>query len=200
MGKRKKMKRMRREREFELKERERKRNWLVILLPVVVVIIAVGVFFAMSGGEQGGDAQNSGPIDTNGTGGTVRPTWVDAQVEGNTVSILTAEVDSGKMLHFRVTDQDANMAFMAYQLDGERYVRANVCPPCRSVGFSLSGDILVCNSCGTKFEASTGDGISGACRDYPKAEVAHAISGDKITMDTDDLINAYLDTEKPGWP
>ncbi len=104
------------------------------------------------------------------------------------------------MLHFRVTDQDANMAFMAYQLDGERYVRANVCPPCRSVGFSLSGDILVCNSCGTKFEASTGDGISGACRDYPKAEVAHAISGDKITMDTDDLINAYLDTEKPGWP
>ena len=200
MGKRKKMKRMRRERELELRERKPKRNWLVILLPVIVVIIAVGVFFAMSGGEQGGSAQNNGPIDTNGTGGTVDPTWVDAQVEGNTVSILTGEVDSGKMLHFRVTDEDASMAFMAYQLDGERYVRANVCPPCRSIGFSLVGNVLVCNSCGTKFEASTGDGISGACRDYPKAEVAYAISGDRITMDTDDLVNAYLDTEKPGWP
>jgi hypothetical protein len=89
---------------------------------------------------------------------------------------------------------------MAYKLNGGRYVRANVCPPCRSVGFSLSGDILVCNSCGTRFKASTGAGISGACRDYPKAEVAHVISGDNLTMDIDDLVTAYENTQRPGWP
>jgi len=202
MGKKKKMKSMRRERELELRERKGKKNWLVIAIPVMVAVIAVSIFFAMSGGgEQGGGLQNNSPIDTNGTGGIVRPTWIDAQVEGNAVSIPAGEVDAGKMLHFGVTaGQGDKMNFMAYQLDGERYVRANVCPPCRSIGFSLAGDILVCNSCGTKFEASTAEGISGACKDYPKAEVAHVISGDRITMATDDLVNAYLDTEKPGWP
>jgi nitrite reductase/ring-hydroxylating ferredoxin subunit len=116
------------------------------------------------------------------------------------VSISTTGVDSGKMLHFRVTSQGASMAFMAYKLNGERYVRANVCPPCGSVGFSLSGDILVCDRCGTRFKASTGAGISGACRDYPKAEVAHVISGDNLTMDIDDLVTAYENTQRPGWP
>ena len=90
------------------------------------------------------------------------------------------------------------MAFMAYKLDGERHVRANVCPPCRSEGFSLSGDILVCDRCGTRFEASTGDGISGACKGYPKAEAAHVVSGGNLTMDIDDLVTAYQETQRAG--
>jgi len=173
---------------------------LALMLISVVTLTAIGCGGGSDGGTSAGNV--SGPTSTpsggGNTGGIVRPTWVDAQVNGDAVSISATGVDSGKMLHFRVTDGGTSMAFMVYKLDGERYVRANVCPPCRSVGFSLSGDILVCNSCGTRFEASTGDGISGACRDYPKAEVAHVVSGDNLTMDIDDLVTAYQNTQQAG--
>ena len=144
---------------------------------------------------------------SGGTGGTsepISPTWIGSEVleiEGNSLLLPTSEVASGRMLHFAITFGEGNKQnFMAYKLDGESHVRANVCPPCRSVGFSLAGDILVCTSCGTRFKASTGGGISGACKDYPKAEVVHTIRGDKITMELDDLLTAYQNTEKPGWP
>jgi nitrite reductase/ring-hydroxylating ferredoxin subunit len=170
---------------------------VALTLILIATIVAIGCASGGTGGTPKPEPNGGG--NTNGTG-VVSPTWIDAQVEGNVVSISTGEVDSGKMLHFRVTEQGASMAFMAYGLDGERYVRANICPPCRSEGFSLAGDILDCNNCHTKFEASTGEGISGACKNYPKAEVAYAIAGDKVTMDIDDLVNAYRNTEKAGLP
>jgi uncharacterized membrane protein len=135
------------------------------------------------------------------TGGIVGPTWIDAQVEGNAVSIPAGEVDSGKMIHFELTSgQGDGMTFMAYKLGGKTYVRAAVCEPCQQRGksFSLDGEVLICDICGTSFKAGTSEGISGSCKVYPKTEVAHAITGDKITMMADDLVTAYLDTERPG--
>jgi len=143
---------------------------------------------------------SGGTGDTDGTTGIVNPTWITAQQEGDTVSIPVSELDSGKMLHFSVTYQGDSKTFMAYKLSGETYVRANVCPPCHSTSFSLDGDILVCDSCGTRFKASTGAGISGACVNYPKAEVVHKISGASVTMEMDDLVTAYENTLNPGWP
>jgi len=157
-------------------------------IALVLMLLATMAVVGCAGGE------------TGGTNGRVSPTWITAQQEGDTVSIPVSELDSGKMLHFRVTYQDYTMAFMAYKSGGEIYVRANVCPPCRSIGFSLDGDTLVCDSCGTTFKASTGAGISGACVSYPKAEVAHEISGDSVTMEMDDLVTAYGNTLYPGWP
>jgi nitrite reductase/ring-hydroxylating ferredoxin subunit len=92
------------------------------------------------------------------------------------------------------------MNFMAYVLAGEIYVRANVCPPCRSIGFSLNEEILVCDRCATTFEAKTGEGIVGACVDYPKALVPYEIEDGNIVMSSTDLTTAYQDTIEPGWP
>jgi len=173
--------------------RRGRRIALALALALIVAVTVVAVRYA-TGGTGG----------TSGTGEVISPTWIGAEaldIEGDAVSIPAGEVASGKMLHFAITFGEGNRHnFMAYNLDGETHVRANVCPPCRSVGFSLAGDILVCNSCGTRFKATTGAGISGACKDYPKAEVAHAISGGTITMELNDLLTAYQNTEKPGWP
>ena len=92
------------------------------------------------------------------------------------------------------------MNFMAYVLDGEIYVRANVCPPCQSVGFSLGKDVLICDRCATTFEARTGEGIEGACVDFPKASVPYEIIDGNIVMKGTDLIAAYQDTTEPGLP
>jgi nitrite reductase/ring-hydroxylating ferredoxin subunit len=127
-----------------------------------------------------------------------RPTWIDASVEGNSVSIPVGLVENGKIVNFRVTYQGANMAFMAYQLGEQIYVRTALCPPCRSESFSLDGDVLDCDTCHTRFSATTGDGLKGACRAYPKAEAQYTVAGDKLTMDITDLVTAYQDTKNPG--
>ena len=79
-------------------------------------------------------------------------------------------------------------------------MRANVCPPCKSIGFSREGDELICDNCSTVFDASTGDGISRACRNFPKARVNTETNGDNTTMSLSDLSDAYENTQKAGWP
>jgi nitrite reductase/ring-hydroxylating ferredoxin subunit len=128
----------------------------------------------------------------------IKATWIEPQVVADTVSIPVSEVENNRNVHFEVETQDSNMNFMAYIVDGETYVRANVCPPCQSIGFSLEETILVCDSCGTTFEAETGEGIQGACVAYPKAAVAYEIKNSSIVMRGSDLLAAYQDTVNPA--
>jgi len=132
--------------------------------------------------------------------GAIKATWIEPQVIGDTVSIPVSEVENNWNVHFRVETQDNSMNFMAYMVGGEIYVRANVCPPCHSIGFSLEEAVLICDRCATTFEAETGEGIEGACVDYPKASVPYVISDGNIVMNSADLIAAYQDTIEPGWP
>lgn len=128
----------------------------------------------------------------------IQATWIEPQVLGDTVSIPVSEVEDNWNIHFNVELEGEDMNFMAYVLDEEIYVRANVCPPCRSIGFSLEEAILVCDRCATTFESETGEGIQGACVDYPKASVSYEIDGGNVVMDANDLVAAYEDTLEPG--
>ena len=121
-------------------------------------------------------------------------------MDGDTVSIPLSEIEDNWNIHFKFNTSDGDENFMAYIVDGETYVRANVCPPCRSKDFSLQGDTLVCDTCRTTFQAKTGDGISGACVSYPKAAVPYEISDGKIIMRDNDLISAYQNTMESGLP
>lgn len=138
----------------------------------------------------------------NGTqnGQRIEATWIEPQVVGEIISIPISAVENYTITHFDFRAQDNDMTFMAYDLNGEIYVRANICPPCHSIGFSLDGDILVCDRCATKFNAQTGAGISGACVNYPKASVPYEVADGNIVMNSTDLITAYQDTIEPGWP
>ena len=153
----------------------------VVLLTMMLSLVACS----------GNAAQSNDPI---------KATWIEPQVVGDTVSIPVSEVEDNKIVHFKLVTLGGDIAFMAYEPGGEDYVRSNVCPPCRSVGFSLQKDILVCDSCRTTFEAKTGEGIEGACVDFPKASVPYAVKDGNIVMKGTDLIAAYQDTVEPGWP
>ena len=59
---------------------------------------------------------------------------------------------------------------------------------------------LVCDTCGTTFKATTGDGIGGACVRYPKAPVPNQVKDGNIVMNRADMIAAYQNTLSPGWP
>jgi len=136
--------------------------------------------------------------------GPIEATWIEPQLDGDTVSIPVSEIEDNWNTHFKlmttVDGKSVRLNFMAYILDGEIYVRANVCPPCRSVGYALENDILICDTCATTFNAKTGDGIGGACVDYPKAAVPYEITNGQLVMNGADLITAYENTINPGWP
>lgn len=126
--------------------------------------------------------------------------WITAQVSNDSVSIPVTEVKNDKIIHFFLKTQNGDKAFMAYELKGKLYIRANICPPCNSRGFSLRNDTLICDTCKTVFDAKTGNGIRGACVDYPKASVLYEIVDNKLIIKTPDLISAYQNTIKPGLP
>ena len=124
----------------------------------------------------------------------IRPTWINPTVTSTTVGVLVSDIDKAGMTHFRIATPSGQEVFMAYKLGDTYYVRASICPPCRSQSFSLVGDTLVCDTCGTVFNATTGAGISGACVRYPKQPAAFQTSGGTVTVTTADLINAYNKT------
>jgi nitrite reductase/ring-hydroxylating ferredoxin subunit len=132
--------------------------------------------------------------------GPIKAKIIEAQVNGDSVSIPVSDVESDWNTQFAVNGQTSKMNFMAYLLNNKIYVRADVCPPCRSIGYSLDGNTLVCDRCATTFKADTGTGIQGACVDYPKALVPYQISNGNIVMSQADLVVAYENTLNPGWP
>ena len=131
----------------------------------------------------------------------IKASWIDPQTTESSVSVPVIDINNKKIINFAITDTDENqLTFMAYTLDDTFYVRANVCPPCGSIGFSLDIDQLVCNTCGTVFDAKTGEGVSGGCKNFPKASVVFQNADAKLMMNANDLQIAYQNTKKPGLP
>jgi hypothetical protein len=132
--------------------------------------------------------------------GPIKATIIPAQVQGDSVTIPVSEVEKDWNTQFAIDSPTGKMNFMVYLLNDKIYVRADVCPPCRSIGYSLAANVLVCDRCATTFKADTGDGIQGACVDYPKALIPYTISSGNLVMKQSDLVVAYQNTLKPGWP
>ena len=158
----------------------------------LLVLLLAGLWLIAAGCTDTGSNMNSGPS------GRVEATWVSVSVAGDTVSIPQNTIDTFTNVHFNIPTAHGQLAVMAYNLDTQTYVRANVCPPCQSIGFTLSDDMLICDSCETSFDATTGNGISGGCIAYPKEEVTHIVEGGKVMMNINDLITAYAATMQKG--
>jgi len=130
--------------------------------------------------------------------GQITAKWIEAKVDGDVVSIPVSEVKDNWNVHFKLGTESGDMTFMAYKYGDKIYVRANICPPCRSIGYSLRDNILICDTCATTFEAKTGIGIKGACVNFPKAQVSYQIVNGNIVMSKAELGAAYQDTIKAG--
>ena len=133
------------------------------------------------------------------------PFWLDPPIVGvdGTLTIPLSAVQKDIIVHFRVTSAaNQQETFMAYYYDGLIYVRGDDCVPCQSINFSLKGNLLVCNSCGTTFNAITGKGTgtvgSPQCRTYPKEIAAYTIQGDQIVMHLNDLDTTFQNTITKG--
>lgn len=152
-----------------------------ILLVLAISLVAAG--FTGTGSTTGGNSA-----------GSVKATWITAQTGADQVSIPASSVDENTNVHFKVNTDSGELAVMAYRFDDKVFVRSNVCPPCNSIGFTLENGTLVCDSCGTVFDAETGTGIGGGCVAFPKESIPYTVSEDKITMKLDDVVAAHEKT------
>jgi hypothetical protein len=143
---------------------------------------------APSGSTQVSVANPSAPVD---------PTTLTPAIDGETVSIQLSDVQAKHNTRFAVTTSQGQASYMAYFWNGTLSVRADICPPCGSRSFKLTKGTLVCNSCGTVFDAVSGKGKSGACVRYSKEAVPFQISGGSILMKMSDLSLAYQKTLAP---
>jgi len=159
-------------------------------LPLLALAAAL---FLLAGCAGPGEATPSATT-TSALTGSVEGTWVEATVSGDSVTVPLSLVEQKVNIHFSAMQSDRTLDFMAYVLDGKVFVRANACPPCRSRGFALDGDVLVCDTCATTFRARDGAGIQGACVDYPKASVAYTVVDGVVSMSLADLAAAYEET------
>ncbi len=158
---------------------------------ILLLVAGMLVLTSCSSGNPA-NAAASGP--TSNSKQAYKPTWIKASISGSTVSIPVDEVQSKGIVQFKVGSSAGDLAFMAYQLDGKIQVRADICPPCRSQSHTLQSGKLICDTCGTVFNAATGAGISGACVAYPKQSAAYENSGGTLTMKADDLLSAFQTT------
>jgi len=176
----------------------------LMLMLITVACASSNSAPSTAGTEPSASTSSSAPQTIQATtekpSGPIKAQWIEPQVNGDSVSIPVSEVEKDWNTHFTVNTQTGKMTFMAYLLNNKIYVRANVCPPCRSIGYALDNNILVCDRCATTFKADTGDGIQGACVDYPKALVPYQITNGNIVMTDSDLTVAYQNTLKPNWP
>jgi len=117
---------------------------------------------------------------------------------GDIVTIPLSAIEDVVNTQFAIAVGERSMDFMAYVLDGELYVRASACPPCSVLAYTLDDGKLICGACDARFDAWTGEGIDGACVDYPKAAVAYEVNGDLVTMKVADLVHTWDETEAAG--
>ncbi|KTB49288.1 putative membrane protein (DUF2318) [Dehalogenimonas alkenigignens] len=166
---------------------------IAALMILALVLIVAGC----SSGTSGTTTTQTGAA---AVGGRIKATWITPKVVLDTVSVPAQVINQDTIVHFWVTIPEGQMPFMAYKLDNKQYVRANLCVPCRSYNYSLVGDVLQCDTCGTRFNAKTGDGIDGACVNYPKALVPYTNQGGDLAMTVADAKTSYFNTLEPGWP
>lgn len=125
---------------------------------------------------------------------TTKPTWITPTIIGEEVSFPVEDVLNNHIVHVRVSQGDA---VMAYEVQGNIFVRASECPPCQNEEFALDGNNLVCTSCGSKFDAFTGEGVSGPNMNYYKERIHYFKSNGDIVMQLSDIKEAHRATIKP---
>jgi nitrite reductase/ring-hydroxylating ferredoxin subunit len=161
-----------------------------ILAITVLLLLATTVLAVSACSTQPASAASANSV-------TAKVTSIKAQLSGDGVTINLSDIDKYTNTRFLVNTATNQLSFMAYKYDNQLYVRADICPPCGSESFTLTKGTLVCDSCGTVFDAKTGVGIKGACVKYAKQPVPFQNNNGTIAMKGTDLTTAFQNTIKP---
>lgn len=110
-------------------------------------------------------------------------TPIPARVENEFIVISLSDVVEKKMVAFTYEGKLKKVELMAYvNPQGKLVTSVAMCEPCNSKTFHSESQDLVCDNCGTRWNFSTLEGISGACQKYPPDPIPSEIVGEEVRI------------------
>ena len=165
--------------------------WWGIL--IITLAAAVPVFWWIAKDDEAGAKKLSGShvmskIAYGNT--TVAMTPVDAVTGNGVLEIPLEVVKEKKLVSFSYVNKENQLPLMAYITSkGILITAVSMCEPCRSTKFHIEGTNMVCNTCGTRWDLESLNGISGGCLTYPPDAIGHVIQDGKVKIKETDILN-----------
>jgi hypothetical protein len=115
---------------------------------------------------------------------------ISAKIENGKIVIPLDIVREKKFVAFAYNGPKGAVPLLAYLSTEGRIVTAvSMCEPCNSQRFHISGNELICNSCGTKWKIDTLEPISGSCGKYPPDPIPSLVDGNEVRIDEQIVAN-----------
>ena len=167
---------------------KKSKTGLYSIIGVVVVLVIVGTYFFVSNSRNSGSnpkaAADIGQKVNYSANDSLEQTVIGSKVENGKEIVATLSTVKDKK--FIRTDYQANgksiplTAFV--QPDGKVMVAISYCEPCKGSTFHISGNLIICNTCGTTWDLQTLKGISGGCQAYPPQALTYSLDGDNLEI------------------
>jgi len=179
-------------------QQKKSKAGLISIVGIVAVVIIIGSYFLFSNSSNPSTSPNAA-ADTGqkvdySPNNNLEQTVVASKVVNNKEVVTTLSMIKEKK--FIRTEYKANgktvplTAFI--QPDGKVMVAVSYCEPCKGDSFHISGNQIICNTCGTTWDLQTLKGISGGCQDYPPQALTYSLNGDNL-----EIPQAVLDSWSP---
>ncbi|HTX18347.1 MAG TPA: Fe-S-containing protein [Bacteroidota bacterium] len=151
-----------------------------------LLIVAMGVVFVRSlpGGEH--PVVRNQPVvvqsvDYTGTKLTMIP--VDCRVDNGYIVIALSDVVEKRMVGFTYQGKTKSVDLLAYiNPQGKVVTSIAMCEPCNSKSFHTESQEIVCDNCGTRWNFTTLEGISGSCQKYPPDPIPSQVVGNEVRI------------------
>lgn len=170
-----------------------------VAVVVIAVAVVIGIQLYNNSTEAGGPVVSEGGANYADTSLDMSPLTSAQKTEAGTVTLSVAELTGKKIggfVYSRSTPMPAGydsidgngLPLLAYVApSGRLVVASSMCEPCHSYDFHIEGNELVCNTCFTRWDLNTLEGVSGGCLDYPPQEVKTVVQGDLIQVQQAEL-------------
>ena len=151
-----------------------------------LLIVAMGVVFVRSlpGGEH--PVVRNQPVvvqsvDYAGTKLTMIP--VHCRVNNGYIVIALSDVVEKRMVGFTYQGKTKSVDLLAYiNPQGKVVTSIAMCEPCNSKSFHTESQEIVCDNCGTRWNFTTLEGISGSCQKYPPDPIPSQVVGNEVRI------------------
>jgi hypothetical protein len=137
---------------------------LFAAIAIGVLVIAGAAMLLRANGLLGGNPPAAG----GGGNRTIRMTDIELASAGGELSVPVAAIRDKGLVRFVYKGQKDEIPLLAYVAPSGKLVAAvSMCEPCASTRFTIQGNRIVCNACGSVWDLETLKGISGGCLKYP---------------------------------
>lgn len=163
-------------------------NRIILLVFLLAAVVMVGAVYAATRSDvamprrwQGG-TYNVG-YQPNYKGKVISMTDIPSRSDSGVISFSLEEVKKNSIVYIDIPEAGPVDALVAYISPAGRLVVAvAMCEPCRSQRFHIDNNILVCDTCGTRWYLNDLQGISGGCPQYPPEELPYEVEGGTVRI------------------